>query len=139
VTEMKLYKLDKATTTGIPIIDSQHTELFDRVNNLLKALALTGGKDQVADTVKFLESYVNVHLSTEEDYMVKYNYLGYPPHKTAHTIFTNNVLSLKKEFEEKGPTLQLAVTVRELVGDWFMNHIRTVDMQYVSFLKDKIK
>lgn len=137
--EMKLYKLDETTTTGIPIIDGQHTELFDRVNNLLKALALAKGKDQAGDTVKFLESYVKVHLSTEEDYMVKYNYPGYPPHKTAHTIFTNNVLSLKKEFEEKGPTLQLAATVRELVGDWFMNHIRTVDMRYVPFLKDKVK
>lgn len=137
--KISLYKLDESTTTGIPIIDGQHTELFDRVNNLLKALTLAKGKDQAADTVKFLESYVKVHLSTEEDYMVKYNYPGYPPHKTAHTIFTNNVLTLKKEFEEKGPTLQLAVTVREMVGDWFMNHIRTVDMQYVPFLEDKIK
>ncbi len=136
--EISLYKLDDSTTTGIAIIDGQHTELFGRVNNLLKALTLAKGKEQAGDTVKFLESYVNVHLSTEEDFMVKYNYPGYPPHKTAHTIFTNNVLSLKKEFEEKGPTLHLAVTVRELVGDWFMNHIRTVDMQYVPFLKDKI-
>ena len=137
--KVTLYKLDESTTTGISIIDSQHTELFDRVNNLLKALTLAKGKEQVTDTVKFLESYVNVHLSTEEDYMVKYNYSGYPPHKTAHTIFTNNVLNLKKEFEEKGATLQLAVTIRETIGDWFMNHIRTVDMQYVPFLKDKIK
>ncbi|MBL7197386.1 MAG: hemerythrin family protein [Candidatus Omnitrophica bacterium] len=136
---MTLYKLNEATTTGIPVIDGQHTELFDRVNNLLKALALAKGKDQVGDTVKFLESYVNVHLSAEEDYMIKYNYSGYPPHKTAHAIFTNNVLSLKREFEEKGATFQLAATVREMVGDWFMNHIKTVDMQYVPFLKDKIK
>ena len=137
--KMTLYKLNESTTTGIPIIDNQHAELFDRVNNLLKALALAKGKEQVGDTVLFLEIYVKVHLSTEEDYMIKYNYQGYPPHKTAHAIFTNNVLSLKREFEEKGATFQLATTVREMVGDWFMNHIKTTDIQYVPFLKDKIK
>ncbi len=83
MSQMKLYKLDESTTTKIQIIDKQHTELFDRVNALLKALALAKGKEEVADTVNFLESYVKVHLSTEEDYMIKYNYPGYPPHKTA--------------------------------------------------------
>ncbi len=32
--KISLYKLDESTTTGIPIIDSQYAELFDRVNNL---------------------------------------------------------------------------------------------------------
>ena len=137
--KMTLYKLNESTTTGIPVIDNQHAELFERVNNLLKALALAKGKGQVGDTVLFLESYVRVHLSTEEDYMIKYNYPDYPPHKTAHAIFTNNVLSLKREFEDRGATFHLAATVRELVGDWFMNHIKTTDMRYVPFLKDKIK
>ena len=137
--KMTLYKLNESTTTGIPVIDNQHAELFERVNNLLKALALAKGKGQVGDTVLFLESYVKVHLSTEEDYMIKYGYAHFPPHKTAHAIFTNNVLSLKREFEEKGPTFHLAASVRELVGDWFMNHIKTTDMQYVPFLKDKIE
>ncbi len=136
--KITLYKLDESTTTGIPIIDSQHTELFDRVNNLLKALMLAKGNEQVGDTVRFLDSYVKVHLSTEEDYMIKYNYPDYPPHKKAHIIFTNNVSKLKREFEERGPTFQLAATVQETVGDWFVNHIKTVDMRYVPFLKDKV-
>jgi len=136
---MILYKLDESTTTGIPTIDSQHKELFDRVNNLLMALTLAKGNEEVSNTVNFLESYIKVHLSTEEDFMIKNSYPGYPPHKAAHAVFTNNVLKLKKEFQEKGATSNLAVAVKDLVGDWFMNHIRTVDMQYVPFLKDKIK
>jgi hemerythrin len=136
---MILYKLDESTTTGISTIDNQHKELFDRVNNLLMALTLAKGNEEVGNTVNFLESYIKVHLSTEEDFMIKYSYPKYPPHKAAHAIFTNNVLKLKKEFQEKGATSNLAVVVKDLVGDWFMNHIRTVDMQYVPFLKDKVK
>ncbi|MBL7130858.1 MAG: hemerythrin family protein [Candidatus Omnitrophica bacterium] len=136
---MVLYKLDESTTTGIPVIDGQHKELFDRVNNLLMALTLAKGNEEVGNTVNFLESYIKVHLSTEEDFMIKNSYPGYPPHKAAHAVFTNNVLKLKKEFQERGATSNLAVAAKDLVGDWFMNHIRTVDMQYVPFLKDKIK
>ena len=137
--KITLYKLDQSTTTGIAVVDSQHTELFDRVNNLLKALVLAKGNKEVGDTVRFLDSYVKVHLSTEEDYMIKYDYPGYPPHKKAHIIFTNNVLKLKTEFEARGPTFQLATTVQEMIGDWFVNHIKSVDMRYVPFLKDKVR
>lgn len=136
---MVLYKLDKSTTTNIPTIDIQHKELFDRVNNLLMALTLAKGNEEVGNTVNFLESYIRVHLSTEEDFMIKNSYPGYPAHKAAHAVFTNNVLKLKKEFQERGATLNLAVAVKDLIGDWFMNHIRVVDILYVPFLKDKIK
>ncbi len=136
---MNLYKLDDSTTTGIPTIDSQHKELFDRVNNLLMALTLAKGNEEVGNTVNFLESYIKVHLSTEEDFMIKNNYLGYSPHKVAHAVFTNNVFKLKKEFQERGATSNLAIAVKDLIGDWFMNHIKTTDMKYVPFLKDKIK
>lgn len=134
--QYKLYKLDASTKTGIELIDTQHRELFDRVNDLVKALVLAKGKEEVQGMIGFLDSYVSVHLSAEEDMMLKKKYPKYTPHKIAHEKFVENIMKLKNETAKNGVTLQLATIVSELIGDWFFNHIKMMDMQYVPYLSD---
>ena len=136
---MVLYKLGESNITGISAIDTQHKELIDRVNSLLESIVLAKGNEKVAKTIEFLESYVKIHFDTEEDYMERYNYPDYQLHKKEHAMLTNNVLRLKKELEQMGATHQLSKAVREIIGDWIMAHTKTMDMQFVPFLKDKIK
>ena len=132
----KLYKVDKSITTDIPLIDRQHTKLFESFNAVFKALALAKETPEMLDILETMEQYIRHHLSTEEDLMLKHNYPKYEPHKKTHEVFIGNVLALKKQTEHKGVTSDLAQIVKETIGDWFLSHIKIMDMQYVPFLKD---
>lgn len=133
------YELTPEMMTNIGEIDGQHKELFRRVNLLLDAIEGGKGAEEVGEVLSFLKSYVAIHFSTEEDYMVTNDYPGYGSHVGAHSEFRQYVLELKKVFEEEGPTKHLADVVVKKVGDWYFNHIKVADMKYVPFLKDKVK
>lgn len=62
--------------TKVDEIDSQHRELFKRINDLLDACNQGRGKEEVQKVIRFLEEYVATHFGEEEKYMEKYNYPG---------------------------------------------------------------
>ncbi len=55
--------------TGISTIDSQHKELFRRINNLVTAIKERRCKTEIDGTIKFLDDYARVHFSEEEKHM----------------------------------------------------------------------
>ncbi|MDD3344866.1 MAG: hemerythrin family protein [Candidatus Omnitrophica bacterium] len=134
----KLYKLDISVTTGIALIDGQHNELFENFNNVFKALALAKETQEMLLILEAMDACVKHHLSTEEDLMLKNNYSKYAPHKNAHIRFLENIVAIKEQTKRNGVTSNLAQMVKETIGDWFLDHIRIMDMQYVPFLKDKV-
>jgi hemerythrin len=126
-------------TTGVKEIDTQHKELFKRINGLLEACSQGKGKGEVSTVIRFLEDYVITHFSAEENYMTKYNYPDYSGHKAQHLYFTENFLQLKKQFETDGPGIHIVITANRMVVDWLINHIRKVDTALGSFLNTKIQ
>lgn len=134
----KLYKLDATVTTGIILIDGQHAELFESFNNVFKALALAKETQEMLLILEALDACVRNHLSAEEELMLKNNYPKYAPHKNAHGRFIENVLAIKEQTKKNGVTSNLAQMVKETIGDWFLDHIKIMDMQYVPFLKGKV-
>jgi len=135
---MERYKLTPEITTGIVLIDRQHAELFERINRLLEAIEGKKASNEVEKTMDFLDTYVMVHLGTEEEFMLEHNYPGYIAHRKQHETFKGNLNKLKKEFWTERSGEQAAVFIREWIGDWFMKHIKVIDMLYVPYLKDKI-
>jgi hemerythrin len=125
-------------TTGVAEIDSQHKELFKRINGLLEACSQGKGRGEVDKVIKFLEDYVVRHFSEEEKYMVDYSYPAYGSHKAQHLEFMGNFFSLKGEFESDGPGVHIIVRTNSLVIDWLRNHIRKVDKELGTFLKARL-
>jgi len=123
--------------TGSDEIDSQHKELFRRINVLLDACNQGKGKEEVCRVIGFLDDYVVTHFGEEEEYMLKHGYPGYAEHKAKHLEFTNNYVVLKKQVETEGPGLHTVVATNQLVVDWLRSHIRKVDTRLGAFLKTK--
>src|SRR3972149_3293503 len=94
---------------GVAEIDNQHKELFKRINNLLDACTQGKGKDEVLNTLRFLDDYVTVHFTEEERLQQKYNYPYYTSHKALHAEFIKNISDIKKAVEEEGAGLHLVV------------------------------
>ena len=125
-------------SVGVEEIDSQHKELFDRINNLDTAMKRGKAKEEVFRLIEFLDQYVIIHFGAEEKYMVDYNYTGYALHKTKHDWFKKEFSDIRTRLEAGGVTPELIMLSNNLLITWFSNHIRSIDMMLGSFLKSKI-
>ncbi len=129
----------ESLASGSGEIDSQHKELFSRVNSLLGAFDNgTAGRAEVSKIVQFLTDYVVFHFGTEEKHMDKYRYSSAVQHKAQHQLFVNSFLKLKERMLMEGINPGLGSDMKDLVVDWLVNHIKYSDRALGMFLKMKM-
>ncbi|MCR4430929.1 MAG: bacteriohemerythrin [Tepidanaerobacteraceae bacterium] len=121
--------------TGIEEIDSQHKELFNRINALVDACSKGKGKEELTGVINFLGDYVVMHFGAEEKRMKAQGFPDYDKHKKQHDDFIGEFRDLKEKLEQKGPTVDLVIKVNHFLFDWLMNHIRKMDKVLGAFLK----
>lgn len=56
------YELTSDLMTGNSLIDAEHKQLFDAINDLMDACAQGVGREKIMSTTQFLNSYVNKHF-----------------------------------------------------------------------------
>jgi len=122
---------------GIEAIDSQHQELFSRINRLVDAIRQGKCKSVIDSVITFLEDYAVSHFAAEESFMLKNAYPGYEQHRKQHALYLENLSELKKELQEEGPSYVLSVTTNQVVVDWIVAHIQQSDMKFGEYLKKR--
>ena len=128
---------------GVDLIDSQHKELFLKINGLVAAIKDHTCKYKISDVIKFLEDYIVFHFSEEEAYMRHNDYPEYLRHKAQHNYFMESFLELKKELQKleggkKRGSYDLSVMTNQVVVDWILDHIAEVDMRFGDYLKSRV-
>ena len=129
-------------SVGIDEIDSQHKELFNRINNLVVAIKEHRCKDEIDGTIRFLEEYAATHFAHEERYMKDLRYDGYQQHKAHHARYLANLSELKKEAgvpRVHGSSYDLSVITNQMVVDWIIDHILKVDRKFGEFMKTRAR
>ena len=125
---------------GVPTIDSQHRELFVRINDLVLAIKQHRCKSEIDGTLKFLDDYARVHFAEEEKHMKETNFTGYEKQLTAHKKYLEALAELKAEAalpRVTGSSYDLSATTNQVVVDWIVDHILKLDMQFGDYLKSK--
>jgi methyl-accepting chemotaxis protein len=123
---------------GVDKIDSQHQELFARINKLLDACNQGKGRETVDEIIKFLEDYVVTHFTMEAEYMAKYDFPGYSVHKDQHHQFINSFSKLKEKIDSEGIGSHISIYTNQIVVDWLQDHITKTDKALGKFLKQKL-
>jgi hemerythrin-like metal-binding protein len=121
--------------TGIALIDDQHKELVDLLNELFNVM--TQAEDRIAERRimgKILD-YTVTHFDTEENLMLKYGYSDYESHKREHVRLKANVLRLQEDLltGKKRITIETATFLK----DWLKDHVLQTDKTMVQFLISK--
>lgn len=128
--------------TGIKTIDSQHKELFKRINNLVLAIKEHRCKAEIDSTLKFLDDYARVHFAEEEKHMRETNYIGLPQQHEDHKKYLAALAELKEQASQpriQGSSYDLSATTNQVVVDWIVDHIIKVDRKFGEFLKTQGK
>lgn len=126
---------------GVPLIDQQHEELFERVSNFIKT-ALNGAPweermESVKETMYFMQDYVIVHFDEEEKLQQSIGYPDYPAHHEAHELFKKGIDDYVVLFNEEGFSEE---KIQEFAGKlmtWLIVHVGKTDQKIGEFyMKD---
>lgn len=124
---------------GIKEIDDQHKQLFDAIDKLFTACTQGKGKEEVGNTLNFLEDYTKVHFTDEQQLHIKHNYPERINHRNVHDNFLKTFTSLKKQFDEEGASVLFISTVNKTVLDWLIKHIGSMDKAFASYVRENEK
>ena len=122
--------------TGVPIIDAQHRQLVNKIEELLTAIHSAGSYDELLGLATFLHRYTFKHFQTEEEYMNRFKYPHLKEHCKTHNDFRDSVIKIK-EYVLKNPKSPEALRLVEaVVLHWFVEHISNMDQDFAIFLKE---
>ncbi|MFI3250082.1 MAG: bacteriohemerythrin [Eubacteriales bacterium] len=127
----------KEIETGNDLIDSEHKELFAKINAFLEACSQGKGRSEILNTLEFLKSYTATHFDHEENLLKESGYPDYLRHKQLHVLFNQSVDKIEKKFLAEGASVVLVGEINQNIGNWLMAHIKAEDMKFGKFLADK--
>jgi len=125
----------KSFEVGIDMIDEQHKELLDVVNDLFSHVSGNEEKEHAyfKSVIDKIVRYVKTHFSTEEKYMIATEFSGYAEHKKIHDTFTLTIIKTVKEYEA-GKRLVLE-KLAYFLRDWILSHIAVEDTKYFQYFR----
>lgn len=132
---MTIYaELSENLLTGNEMIDSQHKELIEKINAVLKSCEQSNDKVVAVNTLDFLEEYTNYHFSAEEQLQREIDYPGFAKHKAQHDAFKETIADLQDMLqEEEGPSPAFVAKVQEKVVEWLYVHIEGFDRSVAEY------
>jgi hemerythrin len=129
-------------TVGVEKIDSQHKEMFQRINALRTALRHGAAQSELDATFGFLEGFVADHFAMEEKYMRRYSYPGILTHRAEHEGFARDLFEYKRKWMElisrNEFTSFLELEMERRFTAWLTDHIGKTDRKMAAFLLQKM-
>jgi hemerythrin len=118
-------------------VDSQHRQLFDLVNSLVRSCDEYTDTTKLKQTLDFLVNYAVMHFDDEEAVMVETGFPEYEAHKKMHDDFKVIVIELVGRFTETGSSSGLRSDTNRIIVKWLINHILSEDKKIGEHINQK--
>ena len=129
-----MYNFTEDCMTGIPMIDEEHRQLFDTIN---QAMALAGGQDNVPEDVEgllqTLKQYAETHFEHEEEYMERINDPELARQKREHGMFKKKLEEFDAKRLDTADGRQMPGELLEYLSRWLYHHILGSDIMIGKF------
>jgi hemerythrin len=126
---------DKTMTTGVPLVDNEHEELFRQVAKLHEAMLAGKGRNEIQKIMTFVGDYVVSHFAHEEKFMDDYRCPAAAANKAAHNQFIAKFKELQARFDSAGASGSLTLEIHDTLKNWLITHIRQIDTQLLASTK----
>ena len=115
---------------NISIIDEGYKKIVDVINKATVAEKHDNNPEKIKDVLKEMTMYALSHFSTEEAYMIEFNYPEYQHHKEEHHVFTIRTIAYLDRVINGD--YQIAGEIIEYLKQWLANHIQGTDKRYTE-------
>lgn len=127
-----------ALRIGIPEIDDQHRSLLHLMDRLsaLTARENAEKEKEIREIFCDLDTYAKVHFAFEEGILLGARIPILGRHRQLHESFNLTLANLHEEYQQEGPSEDLARKIHEFLGLWFRSHINEDDRHFSTLLPD---
>ncbi len=120
--------------TGIEVIDGQHKQIVDYINQLHDARH-TQNRSVIGKVIDDTIEYTISHFGFEETLIEDAGYEFTRPHKRVHELFIKRVSEYKQRFDGGE---DISEELHGLLSRWLFSHIRNDDAAYVPSVKTSL-
>ena len=131
------FEWKKELETGVPALDSHHQGIFYCINDFFQKCDKGGGTEEISVLFDLLDSYTRKHFHYEETLQKFNDYPGLDEQQKQHALFLADLAELKRSLEINGPTKELNLITKGKLIRWLSHHIKSLDKEFVDFLKAK--
>ncbi len=120
---------------GVTVIDEQHHQLVDILNELHGAMEGGKGREVMAHVLGELIAYTQMHFATEEKLMAQHGYAQSAAHKAEHAKLVADVGDFAGKFKAGKATV--TVELLKFLREWLSHHILGSDKALATALAAK--
>ena len=93
-----LFPWEAVYSVNIQVLDTQHKNLVNTLNELHGAMVEGSGKEKLGQILSNLIKYTQQHFATEEWLMQAHGYPDFQAHKSQHESLTGTVMEFLRRF-----------------------------------------
>ncbi|MCU7917678.1 MAG: bacteriohemerythrin [Candidatus Thiodiazotropha sp. (ex Epidulcina cf. delphinae)] len=132
---------DDRLLTGVEVIDLQHKNLLNMVNDAYVSLSDTSSPEALQRITKELLSYAIYHFQTEESLMREYRYdeertEDAEAHRREHRMFSDKVVSVRGDMMDSDK--EQIFELLDFLKRWITSHISQTDKKLGNFLAGRM-
>jgi hemerythrin len=115
-------------------IDLQHQQIVRVINDVYNLVKNGSSKEEIGKLLANLKRYTETHFDYEEKLMHLISYPDSVKHEALHKTMAEKTAGMCK-VQQSSVNGIMPDEVLEFLRDWWVNHIRNLDVQYVPFLQ----
>lgn len=124
---------------ALDFMNRDHAEFVALRDKLLKLLTTQAAAAEVDELLAELLVHTRRHFAEEERLMQEIQFPPYPVHKGEHDSVLAEMSAQLKRWEQGRNAVALREWLDRSVGDWFENHVSTMDFVTARFIAMKQK
>jgi hemerythrin-like metal-binding protein len=117
---------NETLATGHAVIDADHRQLIDSLNELETSLREGAGRENIANILVFLNRYTREHFAREEVHMKNVGCPAYAENCREHTLLISRLDTWLERLQE-GTSITLVLEVHREIANWIRSHILKTD------------
>lgn len=121
-------------SVGHPILDRQHRFVIDTINELYELVRNGEDRPDLNAVLERLGRYTRTHFAFEEKVLEGCGYPDIENHRALHRQMGERSEELHRSWLNVGAESTEEVFL--FLKRWWLNHILTIDSEYVEFLKE---
>jgi hemerythrin len=121
---------------GIEVIDKQHRQLVEYVNQLEEARSGGQSQQEIGKLINQLVDHTIFHFGFEEGLQEKVGYPYIKAHQKMHVMFAKQVSELQARFKNGEDVSQ---DIDGMLVNWLMDHLKHDDADFVPTVKEFLR
>jgi hemerythrin-like metal-binding protein len=126
---MAFFDWDESLSVGIALVDEDHRQLIDLVNQLHDGMGANEEKAIVGTVLNALADYVVYHFKREERVMAACGYADLERHRSQHEAFADQVQRWERHYREDRSAAD-SQKLLVFLKDWLARHISREDRAF---------